>query len=93
MHIFKKKMVFLVVNEQKIEPITVVTGAAKYPEGIIEELEQEHTVYKINAMEEAKKLGNSKVFNIIVLGMAQSIWIFLKKHGLKLLKKQFLLRR
>ena len=62
---FLKKDGVLVVNEQKIEPITVVTGAAKYPEGIIEGLEQEHTVYKIDAMEEAKKLGNSKVFKII----------------------------
>ncbi len=34
-----------------------MTGAAKYPEGIIEELEQEHTVYKINAMEEAEEIG------------------------------------
>ena len=84
---FLKKDGVLVVNEQKIEPITVVTGAAKYPEGIIEGLEQEHTVYKIDAMEEAKKLGNSKVFNIIVLGMAAKHMDFSKEAWLKIIEK------
>ena len=67
---FLKEDGALVVNEQRIEPITVVTGVAQYPENIMEGLEKEHTVYRIDAMEEAKKLGNSKVFNIIGLGMA-----------------------
>ena len=57
---FLKKDGVLVVNEQRIDPITVVTGVATYPEGIVEELEKEYTVYKINAMNEALKLGNSK---------------------------------
>ena len=70
-----------------IEPITVVTGAAQYPENIIENLEQEHTVYKINAMEEAKKLGNSKVFNIIVLGMAAKHMDFSKEAWLTVIEK------
>ncbi len=79
---FLKKGGALVVNEQRIEPITVVTGAAKYPEHILEDLEKEHTLYKINAMEEAKKLGNSKVFNIIVLGMAAKHMDFSKEAWL-----------
>lgn len=60
----------LIVNDQRIDPITVVTGAADYPEGVIENLSKEHCCYSIDAMSEALKLGNSKVFNIIVLGMA-----------------------
>lgn len=67
---YLKKDGALVVNEQRIDPITVVTGAAQYPSGIIEKLEQDYTVYRIDAMQEAKNLGNPKVFNIIVLGMA-----------------------
>ena len=62
---FLKKDGVLIVNEQRIDPITVVTGLAKYPEHIIEDLEKEYTVYKMDAMEEAKKIGNAKVFNII----------------------------
>ena len=67
---FLKKDGAIVVNDWRIDPITVVTGAAQYPDHIIEDLEKEHKVFKVNAMEEALKLGNSKVFNIIVLGVA-----------------------
>ena len=84
---FLKKDGVLVVNEQRIDPITVVTGAATYPEGIVEELEKEHTVYKINAMDEALKLGNSKVFNIIVLGMAAKHMDFSKEDWLNVIEK------
>ena len=84
---FLKKDGVLVVNEQRIDPITVVTGVATYPEGIVEELEKEYTVYKINAMEEALKLGNSKVFNIIVLGMAAKHMDFSKEDWLKVIEK------
>ena len=85
-HFFKKDGV-LVVNEQRIDPITVVTGAATYPEGIVEELEKEYSVLKINAMDEALKLGNSKVFNIIVLGMAAKHMDFSKEDWLKVIEK------
>ncbi len=84
---FLKKDGVLVVNEQKIEPITVVTGACEYPEGIVEGLEKDHTVYKIDAMEEAKKLGNSKVFNIIVLGIAARHMDFSKEAWLTVIEK------
>ena len=84
---FLKKDGVLVVNEQRIDPITVVTGVASYPEGIVEELEKEYTVYKINAMDEALKLGNSKVFNIIVLGMAAKHMDFSKEDWLKVIEK------
>ena len=84
---FLKKNGVLVVNEQRIDPITVVTGAATYPEGIVEELEKEYSVLKINAMDEALKLGNSKVFNIIVLGMAAKHMDFSKEDWLKVIEK------
>ena len=84
---FLKKDGVLVVNEHRIDPITVVTGAATYPEGIVEELEKEYSVLKINAMGEALKLGNSKVFNIIVLGMAAKHMDFSKEDWLKVIEK------
>ena len=84
---FLKKDGVLVVNEHRIDPITVVTGAATYPEGIVEELEKEYSVLKINAMDEALKLGNSKVFNIIVLGMAAKHMDFSKEDWLKVIEK------
>ena len=60
----------LIVNDWRIDPMPVVIGAAQYPENIIEHLKEEHKVYTVNATEESKKLGNSRVFNLIVLGIA-----------------------
>ncbi len=83
---FLKKDGAIVVNDYRIDPMTVVIGAAQYPENIIENLEKEHNVYKINAMEEAKKLGNSKVFNIIVLGMAAKHMDFAEEEWLEVIE-------
>lgn len=77
----------IVVNETRIDPMSVVTGAAQYPENIIENLEKEHRVYKVDAMEEALKLGNSKVFNVIVLGVAAKHMDFAKETWLEVIEK------
>ena len=67
---FLKKDGVLVVNDWRIDPMPVVIGAAEYPQNIIENLKNEYNVFGVNATEEAKKLGNSRVFNLIVLGVA-----------------------
>ena len=84
---FLKKDGAIVVNDQRIDPMPVVTGAAQYPENIIENLSKEYSVYKVNAMEEALKLGNSKVFNIIVLGVAAKHMDFTKDAWLDVIEK------
>ena len=85
-HFLKPDGVIL-VNDWRIDPITVVTGAAKYPENIIENLSDKYQVYSMNAMEEAKKLGNSKVFNIIILGLAARYMDFEKDAWLRVIEK------
>ena len=67
---FLKKDGVLVVNDCRIDPMTVVIGAAEYPENIIEGLEKEHKVYTIDGQKKALELGNSKVLNSVVLGYA-----------------------
>lgn len=67
---FLKKDGVLIANDQRIDPMPVVIGAASYPENILEALKKEYKTYTVDAMAEAKKLGNPKVFNLIVLGMA-----------------------
>jgi len=69
---FLKKDGVLIVNDCKIEPMTVVIGAAEYPEGILESLSDKHRVYSIDGAKIAKELGNSKVLNSVVLGFAAS---------------------
>ena len=69
---FLKKDGVLVINDCRIDPMTVVIGAKTYPEGIIEKLEKEHSVYAIDGQAIALELGNSKVLNSVVLGYAAS---------------------
>ena len=67
---FLKKDGVLIVNDTRIDPMTVVIGAKEYPEGILEELRKSHKLYTIDAGKIAKELGNSKVTNTVVLGVA-----------------------
>ena len=68
-HYLKKDGV-IVVNDCRIDPMTVVIGASSYPENIIENLKKEHVVYTIDGGAVAKELGNSKVLNSVVLGLS-----------------------
>ena len=67
---FLKKDGTLVVNDCRIDPMTVVIGAKEYPENIIEKLRASHSVYAIDGQKIAIELGNSKVLNSVVLGFA-----------------------
>ena len=69
---FLKKDGVIVINDCRIDPMTVVIGAKQYPEGIIENLEKTHKVYAIDGQKIALELGNSKVLNSVVLGYAAS---------------------
>ena len=84
---FLKEDGVIIVNDWRIDPITVVTGAAEYPENIIENLSKKYKVYSMNAMEEAKKLGNSKAFNVIILGLAAKHMDFEKESWLQVIEK------
>lgn len=68
-HYLKKDGV-IIVNDQRMDPMPVVMGAAEYPEGIIEELSSKYNVISVDALNEARKLGNTKAFNVIILGVA-----------------------
>ena len=69
---FLKKDGVLVVNDCRIDPMTVVIGAKEYPANILEGLSKTHSVYSIDGQSVALELGNSKVLNSVVLGYAAS---------------------
>ena len=84
---FLKKDGVIIVNDQKIDPMPVVTGVAKYPEGIIEHLSEKYKVISVDAQKEALELGNSRVFNVIILGVAASKMDFEKEQWIEVIKK------
>jgi indolepyruvate ferredoxin oxidoreductase beta subunit len=60
----------MVVNDQVINPMPVITGAEAYPEDIIERLKTAcNKVLLIDAVNTAKQLGNLRVSNVVLLGV------------------------
>ena len=84
---FLKKDGVIIVNDQRIDPMPVVTGVAKYPDGIIEKLSKKYRVVSVDAMDEAIKMGNSRVFNVIILGIAAKNMDFPKEQWIEVIKK------
>lgn len=65
----KEKGGVIVVNEQEILPMPVITGARKYPENIIGELEKRaDRVIALDALKIAEEVGNLKTVNVIMIG-------------------------
>ncbi len=83
---FLKSDGIMIVNDSRIDPMTVVIGAKSYPEGILEELSAHHKLYAIDGAAIAKELGNSKVLNSVVLGLAAKHIGFSVEEWLEVLK-------
>ena len=58
----------LILNTQTITPLPVIIGAAKYPVHIVETLKESVDVLAINAFPLARKAGNQKAVNTVLLG-------------------------
>jgi indolepyruvate ferredoxin oxidoreductase beta subunit len=58
----------VVVNDYEINSMPILSGKAEYPINAVDILKDKVVTVVINAAEEAEKLGNSKVMNIILLG-------------------------
>jgi len=67
---FLKKDGVIIMNDFRMEPITVMTGAAAYPEDIIGTLSSRYKTVSADASGIAAELGNPKSFNIVILGFA-----------------------
>lgn len=67
----------ILVNQQKIYPVTVSTGLAEYPsEEVIDESLYATTknIYKVPAIDLALQVGNSKVLNIVLIGALSALF-------------------
>lgn len=61
----------LIVNDQRIDPMPVITGKAKYPESIIRRLkEKAPQTVAVDALKIARECGSIKAVNIVLLGLA-----------------------
>jgi len=59
----------MIVNDQKINPMPVITGAAEYPEGILEKLGALVDLTSVEALKLAISAGNAKAVNVVLIGV------------------------
>lgn len=71
---FVKETGSLIVNNQQINPTTVVSGTAIYPDNIEETLrERFRSVTFVDALKIAEAVGNPRTANTVMLGVASTL--------------------
>ena len=67
---YLKKGGHLIVSTQKLDPMPVIIGAAKYPENIVKKLKDlEVDVIAVDALSLAEEAGSSKASNVVLMGV------------------------
>lgn len=70
---YLKKGGHLVTSTQKIDPMPVITGAAVYPDNIIEKIKSQGIdVIAVDALTLAEQAGNSKASNVVLMGVVST---------------------
>ncbi len=84
---YLKKDGQIVTNTQQIDPMPVITGAAEYPEDLVNKLKS--TGAKVDALDclsLAEKAGSSKAVNIVLLGRLSHYFDLPKEAWMKSLE-------
>ena len=78
----------IVVNTQQISPMPVITGAAEYPQGLAEQMQEAGLdVDAFDALALAEKAGSSKAVNIVLMGHLSKHFDFTEEEWLEALEK------
>lgn len=78
----------IVVNTQQIDPMPVITGGARYPEGILDELKAKGVrVDDVDALSLAREAGNVKAVNIVLMGRLSLYFPFEKETWLRAIEE------
>jgi len=59
----------MIVNDQQINPMPVITGAVEYPENILGKLSAAVDLTAVPALSLARKAGNQKAVNVVLIGV------------------------
>lgn len=59
----------IIVNDRRIDPMPVITGAAEYPDGVLDSLKAlDVDVDSLDALALAEKAGSQKAVNLVLMG-------------------------
>ncbi|MFO7637266.1 MAG: indolepyruvate oxidoreductase subunit beta [Clostridia bacterium] len=71
---YLKKDGTMIINTQKIEPMTVITGATEYPDGLCAEIEgKAKGTVCVDGLALACKAGNPKAVNVVLIGVLAAL--------------------
>ena len=59
----------LIINNQRINPMPVITGAAQYPENILDKLSAKVNTTAVDALALATEAGSIKAVNVVLIGV------------------------
>lgn len=59
----------MIVNDQMINPMPVITGAADYPADILQKLGAVVDLTAVDALTLAREAGNAKAVNVVLIGV------------------------
>ena len=78
----------IITNTQRIDPMPVITGAADYPDDLVEKMKAAGAkVDAIDALALADEAGSSKAVNIVLMGRLSNYFPFPKEAWLTALEE------
>ena len=71
---YLKKDGTIITNTQKISPMPVITGAAEYPDGIIDKIKAMGiNIIAVDALSAAEKAGSARAVNVVLMGVLSKV--------------------
>ena len=78
----------IVVNTQQINPMPVITGAAEYPEALVEKMQSAGIdVDAFDALALAEQAGSAKAVNIVLMGHLSRYFEFTEEEWMDAIEK------
>ncbi len=84
---YLKPEAVVLVNRQRIMPMTVLSGLKEYPEDTINRLKEHFKVYQIEAIKLAQQAGNPRTTNMVMLGALSNFLHWSQETWLEILEQ------
>ena len=78
----------IITNTQQINPMPVITGAATYPEALVEKMQAAGiAIDAIDALSLAEEAGSAKAVNLVLLGCLSKYFDFSEEEWMQAIEK------
>ena len=78
----------IITNTQQINPMPIITGAATYPEALVEKMQAAGiAIDAIDALNLAEEAGSAKAVNLVLLGRLSKYFDFTEEEWMQAIEK------